>query len=71
MNGFNLGKYWPKVGPQLTLYAPAALFKKYPEENRLTLFELETAPCTNGTQCEVQFVKEHVLNATTPYLKYI
>ena len=67
MNGFNLGRYWPKVGPQLTLYAPKGLFKKYPEENRLTLFELEHAPCISGMQCEIQFVKVHVLNGTTPY----
>lgn len=27
MNGFNLGRYWPTAGPQITLYIPKELFK--------------------------------------------
>ena len=27
VNGFNLGRYWPLAGPQITLYIPAALLK--------------------------------------------
>ncbi len=67
LNGFNLGRYWPKAGPQITLYAPAHLFKPYPQENRLTLFELEENPCIDLGHCSAQFVKEHVLNATTAH----
>jgi len=62
LNGFNLGRYWPLAGPQHTLYAPAHLFKPYPNENRLTVFELEKNPCDNDSQCLLHFVKEHVLN---------
>ncbi|KAL1469332.1 hypothetical protein MTO96_005030 [Rhipicephalus appendiculatus] len=41
LNGFNLGRYWPAVGPQVRLYVPGVYIKPYPEENRLILFELE------------------------------
>eukprot|EP01018_Ginkgo_biloba_P003042 Gb_26707 [translate_table: standard] len=39
INGFNLGRYWPMVGPQCTLYIPAPLLQI--GENELILFELE------------------------------
>jgi hypothetical protein len=64
LNGFNLGRYWPLAGPQHTLYSPSNLFKPYPQENRLTVFELEKNPCDKESQCLLQFVKEHVLNGT-------
>jgi hypothetical protein len=63
LNGFNLGRYWPIAGPQVTLYTPAHLFKPHPESNNLIVFELEGFP----SQSTVQFVKTHVLNGTTPY----
>jgi len=63
LNGFNLGRYWPVAGPQITLYSPAHLFKPYPQNNNLIIFELEDYPI-NST---VEFVKTHVLNGTTPY----
>lgn len=28
VNGFNLGRYWPLVGPQVTMYIPAALLRR-------------------------------------------
>jgi len=65
LNGFNLGRYWPKAGPQITLYAPAHLFKPYPQTNTLTLLELEENPCIDLGRCNAMFVKQHVLNATT------
>ena len=65
INGFNLGRYWPIMGPQVTLYTPAHLFKPYPQQNSLILFELERSP-DNGAR-NVRFVKEHILNGTTPY----
>jgi beta-galactosidase len=38
VNGFNLGRYWT-IGPQLTLYVPAALLKQ--GVNELIVFETE------------------------------
>lgn len=44
VNGFNLGRYWPAGGPQVTLFLPWSLLKPYPEVNQLVVFELESAP---------------------------
>ncbi|XP_064476427.1 beta-galactosidase-like [Ornithodoros turicata] len=41
LNGFNLGRYWPVVGPQVTLYVPGSVVLPYPQENYLVLFETE------------------------------
>lgn len=38
VNGYNIGRYWT-IGPQLTLYVPAALLKQ--GENELIIFEIE------------------------------
>jgi beta-galactosidase len=42
VNGHNLGRYWPLVGPQLTLYVPAPYLTI--GKNSLILIELEYVP---------------------------
>lgn len=42
INGFNLGWYWPTVGPQGTQYIPGPLLK--PGKNEIILVETATAP---------------------------
>ncbi|XP_076378653.1 beta-galactosidase [Megalopta genalis] len=42
VNGRNLGRYWPIVGPQATLYVPAPFLRT--GENELMLVELEYVP---------------------------
>ncbi|GBN14717.1 Beta-galactosidase, partial [Araneus ventricosus] len=66
LNNFNLGKYWPIVGPQLTLYAPSTLFRKSSASNHITLLELQNAPCGGSGTCTVQFVDSPILNGPTP-----
>ncbi|NXS82889.1 BGAL galactosidase, partial [Erpornis zantholeuca] len=45
INGFNLGRYWPARGPQLTLYVPSnVLVASVP--NNITVLELERSPCS-------------------------
>lgn len=39
INGFNLGRYWPVAGPQITLYVPRELLKL--GKNEIVLFELQ------------------------------
>ncbi|XP_018373039.1 PREDICTED: beta-galactosidase [Trachymyrmex cornetzi] len=39
VNGHNLGRYWPLVGPQITLYIPAPYLRE--GENELIILELE------------------------------
>lgn len=42
VNDHNLGRYWPLMGPQQTLYVPAPYLKK--GRNTLVLVELEYVP---------------------------
>nr|XP_025974710.1 beta-galactosidase [Dromaius novaehollandiae] len=65
INGFNLGRYWPARGPQLTLFVPSnILVSSVP--NNITVLELENSPCSTQT-CEVEFVDRPDINATTQY----
>uniref|UniRef100_A0A8C3UPT6 Beta-galactosidase n=1 Tax=Catharus ustulatus TaxID=91951 RepID=A0A8C3UPT6_CATUS len=62
INGFNLGRYWPARGPQLTLYVPRnVLVASVP--NNITVLELERSPCSTQA-CEIEFVDEPNINAT-------
>lgn len=42
VNGFNLGRYWPLVGPQITLFVPKELLKH--GKNEIQVVELQKAP---------------------------
>lgn len=46
VNGFNLGRYWPVTGPQITLYVPKHVLVS--GTNQIVLIELQKAP-DNGT----------------------
>jgi len=41
VNGFNLGRYWPVAGPQVTLYVPNEILKV--GENSLVILEYQRA----------------------------
>lgn len=41
-NGFNLGRYWPLVGPQITMYVPKDILKH--GKNEIDVVELQRAP---------------------------
>uniref|UniRef100_A0A3B1IU17 Galactosidase, beta 1-like n=1 Tax=Astyanax mexicanus TaxID=7994 RepID=A0A3B1IU17_ASTMX len=43
INGVNLGRYWPKRGPQQTLYVPGTLLSPS-LPNNITMLELESEP---------------------------
>lgn len=42
INGFNLGRYWPLVGPQITMFVPKDLLKH--GTNDIDVVELQKAP---------------------------
>lgn len=63
INGFNLGRYWPEMGPQVTLYVPKYLFR-HNEINVLQLFELEQ---TESTCAQVSLIQQHILTGKTRY----
>ncbi|XP_075286831.1 beta-galactosidase-1-like protein isoform X2 [Opisthocomus hoazin] len=43
INGFNLGRYWPRRGPQQTLFVPGSVLR-VGRPNNITVLELEGAP---------------------------
>lgn len=57
VNGFNLGRYWPVVGPQVTLYVPASTLLPGKENSELVLLELDNAPCISPQDCFVEFLE--------------
>ena len=55
VNGFNLGRYWPAKGPQVTLYVPATVLKS-DYENEVIVFEIDSVPCkSQGDICTIVF----------------
>ncbi|XP_036420665.1 beta-galactosidase [Colossoma macropomum] len=67
INGFNLGRYWPSRGPQITLFVPAYLLSTS-APNNITVLELEASPCSPGP-CVVEFISTPIINGTTRYIK--
>lgn len=62
INGFNLGRYWPARGPQVTLFVPRHILTTS-APNNITVLELERSPCGDGTSelCTVEFVDRPVI----------
>ncbi|XP_008057060.1 beta-galactosidase-1-like protein [Carlito syrichta] len=60
INGFNLGRYWTKRGPQQTLYVPRLLLFSRGALNKITLLELENVP----PRPQIQFLDKPILNST-------
>ena len=56
VNGFNIGRYWPKTGPQKTLFVPASVLKSN-SQNSVILFEIDAAPCSSQdeSKCYLSF----------------
>ena len=51
VNGFMLGRYWPRAGPQVTLYVPHGLLRK--GGNMLMLLELQRSPCVEDRRVRI------------------
>jgi len=65
VNGFMLGRYWPRMGPQLTLYVPHGVLQE--GSNNVTLLELQEAPCrAAGGSCNVEFIDTPTIDGPTP-----
>lgn len=65
INGFNMGRYWPARGPQVTLFVPANILSTA-VPNNVTVLELEGTPCSSGS-CYVEFTASPLLNATVRF----
>ncbi|CAK6435724.1 unnamed protein product, partial [Pipistrellus nathusii] len=64
INGFNLGRYWPARGPQMTLFVPQHILVTS-APNTIVVLELERAPCGDEPlgPCTVEFVDTPVISA--------
>ena len=62
VNGFNVGRYWPVVGPQQTLFVPANVLSLNRNTASIVLLELDSSPCVNPKTCFVKFVAEPSIN---------
>uniref|UniRef100_A0ACB8FUI3 Beta-galactosidase n=1 Tax=Sphaerodactylus townsendi TaxID=933632 RepID=A0ACB8FUI3_9SAUR len=62
INGFNLGRYWPACGPQVTLFVPSNILVSS-SPNNITVLELEGSPC-GPQKCLIEFVDRPKLNAS-------
>ena len=70
INGFNLGRFWPSLGPQQTLFVPSTAIKGSCQENHVVLFEQERPGCKGRghQQCQVEFVAQPRIDGPTPSL---
>ncbi|RNA22068.1 Beta-galactosidase [Brachionus plicatilis] len=57
----NLGRYWPKTGPQVTLYTPS-VFTTLGTKNYLVLIEFEGASCTSESDCLTEFIDYPIID---------
>jgi len=64
INGFNVGRYWPVAGPQITLYVPAGLLHAPPAQNLIVLLELESSPSSRDPMAAdtVEFIDKPLIN---------
>ncbi|XP_022174724.1 beta-galactosidase-like isoform X2 [Myzus persicae] len=60
VNGNNIGRYWPSVGPQITLYVPGLFLIPYPGVNTIIMLEQEGVP----ENLSISFVDKPNLNGT-------
>uniref|UniRef100_A0A8C6U5W3 Beta-galactosidase n=1 Tax=Neogobius melanostomus TaxID=47308 RepID=A0A8C6U5W3_9GOBI len=65
INGFNLGRFWPACGPQVTLFVPSNILSTA-APNNITVLELEAAPCSGGP-CTVEFTDTPILDTRRSY----
>uniref|UniRef100_A0A8D0HCL4 Galactosidase beta 1 like n=1 Tax=Sphenodon punctatus TaxID=8508 RepID=A0A8D0HCL4_SPHPU len=59
INGFNLGRFWPRRGPQQTLFVPGSVLSPV-APNNITLLELQAAP----EKAQLLFLDRPLLNQT-------
>uniref|UniRef100_A0A0M3IL12 Beta-galactosidase n=1 Tax=Ascaris lumbricoides TaxID=6252 RepID=A0A0M3IL12_ASCLU len=62
INGFNVGRYWPNVGPQVTLYVPSPIIRK---RNTVMIIELIGASKCTSPKCAIEFIDHPIFNFTS------
>jgi hypothetical protein len=62
VNGVNIGRYWPSLGPQVRLFVPKYVLKE--GSNTIALIELERHPCDSMEHCYITFCDKPLINST-------
>ncbi|XP_060572131.1 beta-galactosidase-like isoform X1 [Ruditapes philippinarum] len=62
VNGVNIGRYWPSLGPQVRLFVPKYVLKE--GSNIIALIELERHPCDSMEHCYITFCDKPLINST-------
>ena len=58
----NLGRYWPNLGPQVTLYTPG-VFMTPSATNNLVLIEFEGSSCATTQNCIAEFIDYPIIDS--------
>ena len=67
LNNKNLGKYWPRMGPQMTLYVPGVWLNPPCQKNTIVLFEQEfSGSAEDMNNFFVKLTDQHIINGPTP-----
>ncbi|MCP9262412.1 Beta-galactosidase [Dirofilaria immitis] len=61
INGHNIGRYWPSIGPQITLYIPKPYLKHH---NTIIMLELEKSGNCHREFCTISFIDYPIFNFT-------
>ncbi len=56
----NLGRYWPNVGPQVTLYVPGVVTG---DLTYIRLFEFEGSSCFDESKCYVELIDHPIIDS--------
>lgn len=64
VNQYNLGRYWPVIGPQVTLYVPSTWLNGG-TTNTMTMIELQSSPCGNEESCSIDLIDYPILDKPT------
>ena len=64
VNNYNLGRYWPVMGPQVTLYTPGPWLLPS-ATNSLTMIELLSTPCGDEQTCSLELIDYPILDKPT------
>jgi hypothetical protein len=56
----NLGRYWPQIGPQITLYSPGVFFSTT-QKNNIYIVDFEGSICTSIDDCYIEFINYPII----------
>lgn len=62
VNDHNLGRYWPAIGSQVTLFVPGCYLRPAPQKNHIVMVETESVP----KELSIQFIDKPYIDKIPP-----